>query len=128
MKYLPTWLKAVFFLSFYPLVIVLHYCIEGAVSGHKDLLDVLFDTAPATGWAGFKESLGDCIFVIVCIPTMLIPVIMCVIIHLYTYVKIAHGCSWHRDVDISNGARNTMIAMLIISACCFLGTFLIFSK
>jgi hypothetical protein len=61
MKYLPTWLKTVFFLSFYPLAIALFYCLEGALSGHKDLVDVLFNKEPATGMAGFKEALDDCI-------------------------------------------------------------------
>lgn len=51
MKYLPTWLKKVFFLSFYPLVIALFYCLGGASSGHRGLMDALFSKAPATGWA-----------------------------------------------------------------------------
>ena len=125
MKYLPTWLKTVFYLSFYPLVLCMYYCIQGALYGHKDLIDVIFKQAPATGWAGFKESLEVFVFVVICIPTLLIAVILCVIIHLYTYVQIGNGCSCKCEVETSKGARRTITALLIISAVCFFGTLVI---
>ena len=126
MKYLPTWLKKVFFLSFYPLVIALFYCLGGASSGHRDLMDALFSKEPATGWAGFTEALGDCIFIGICVPTVLIALILCVIIHLYTYAMMLLGCTEKREVDISGAAQVVITAMLIVSGISFFATTVIF--
>ena len=126
MKYLPTWLKTVFFLSFYPLVIALFYCLGGASCGHRDLMDALFSKEPATGRAGFMEALGDCLVIGLCAPTVWIALILCVIIHLYTYTVIERGLTEKREVDISGAAQVVITAMLIVSGISFFATTVIF--
>lgn len=103
MKYIPVWLKVLFALSFYPLIVGMLYPLD-----HINGL--------------INKLLCELLFTLI-VPTFLIPVSVCFVIQILTLELAIKGSVKKTRMELSKALMITYIALFAVSALLFIITF-----